>query len=81
MYRVLKINFQWSRPNTNTDGSSTISYPIRCTSVYIALGTHYGSIDPNSDAGIGIYNFNTTSCTIVNGSYTIRNISCLFICR
>ena len=49
--------------------------------VYIALGTHYGSIDPNADAGIGIYNFNTTSCTIVNGSHNIRNISCLFICR
>ena len=63
------------------DGSSTISYLIRCTSVYIALGTHYGSIDTSADAGIGIYNFNTTSCTIMNGSHNIRAISCLFICK
>lgn len=79
---MLKMYSQWSRPNDNkVDGSSTISYPIRCTSVYIALGTHYGNISPTTDAGIGIYNFNTTSCTIVNGSHNIRNISCLFICK
>ena len=57
MYRVLKINFQWSSLDT-TSGTSiyTLSFPISFISAYIwILGNYYGFITSTPIPMFGIY--------------------------